>query len=86
MLFRNFHRNQTENDRFWQTFNSCKMFENVPFFRNHIQSSQTMLILDFLARKSICYEKMHNFMLISNLLMPALINAQSKFTVMSKTP
>jgi hypothetical protein len=34
ILFGNFNRNQTENERYWQKilFTFCKMFENVQFF------------------------------------------------------
>jgi hypothetical protein len=63
-------------------FTFCKMFENVQFFSHlHFKNPKSAIMTQnffFLEKYQYGYQKTQNFMLISNLLMPAFRNAPNK--------
>jgi hypothetical protein len=63
-------------------FTFCKMFENVQFFSHlHLKYAKSAIMTPknfFLQNIIMGIKKTQNFMLISNLLMPAFRNAPNK--------
>jgi hypothetical protein len=91
IIFGNFNRNQTENDRYWQKnnfllFAKClKMFSFIRICILSLQKVGTIMTQKKIFFKNINMGiKKRNFMLISNLLMRAFRNTLNK--VKSKKP